>query len=72
MSDTGRNPDDILVEQTDDRWLAHWPEFVDLQVSEHARGDTEDEARRNLLTPRRPPTICRRPRPRRDPEPQPM
>jgi hypothetical protein len=70
MSDV-RDPADILTERTDDRWLAYWPEFIDLQVSEHARGDTEDEARRNLLTRSGPdyqPAIT----PEIGPEPPPM
>ena len=64
-----RDPKDILVEQTDNRWLAHWPEFVDLQVSEHARGDTADEARRNLLA-RSGPDYMPASTPETGPEPQ--
>lgn len=73
---TERNPDDILTEETDcpgatGRWLAHWPDFIDLQVSEHARGDTEEEARRTLLA-RSGPSYAPGSTPEIGPEPPPM
>jgi hypothetical protein len=47
---TDRDPASMIVTcEGSGRFLAHWPNFVDLQVSEHARGNSIDEARRNLL-----------------------